>query len=694
MFRQKSVKPCLSALGFNLLVLAVLLLLFEPTPKSDDYDIAMILYGGFTGEFSPHMLYSNILLGKVIQGLMYVCPSISWYYIMQYIGLVLSFSAVTYVIIKKSGGSRCVLPCLMFLLFCGYECYIRITFTKTAGILIIAGFLFILYQIESKETFGLKYFFGIGLIFWGMCIRTSMYQLIAAIFAAAFVIFLLEHRGMEQKELRKWSMYFIVITAGLWLPGGALRALNDWQLSQDSAWQVYSEVNVKRALLNDYGWPAYEEHRKEYEKLGVSANDIEMWKRYGNINDTQVLTPELMDDIRTRIPIGEGASLYQKLDSASKGLLSYYFNDTGIYLFLLFAVCLGVYRRKGGKLRIGLVSGVCVFAYYYMYCRGRLQHHVDVAVLIAGSALLLYYLFPIPEKQKEQKHLYVLAALLAVAFILKFYVGLSTSSYYAAAFGNVVSQKEQFQQNREQLDLLSADEEHLYLFGAYETNWIYDAAWSVMEVVTPGYYHNLYMMNRYEVPDDELILANYGVKNAYREMTNSKMIYFADSGHVSGQIETLCQYIREHYCPEAEYTLVKKLDGLNIYRFTEGDVTPAWTDGEIRDGEGVRADIQAELADGILRVSGYAFVDGTDSYAQNIYLCTGERGSDEEVYSYALQTECEQSSDRDKRHGKYSAFYCERVLEEHAEAEDMLLTLYLDTGTDVYCLPVAMPEES
>lgn len=42
---------CQSVL-LNLLVLIVLLLLFEPTDKPDDFDMSMILYGAYNGKYS------------------------------------------------------------------------------------------------------------------------------------------------------------------------------------------------------------------------------------------------------------------------------------------------------------------------------------------------------------------------------------------------------------------------------------------------------------------------------------------------------------------------------------------------------------------------------------------------------------------------------------------------------------------
>lgn len=147
----------IKAIEINICFLIFFLFVFEPTPKQDDYDQAMVLYGGFTGKYSPYSQYTNYIFSKSVQTLIQIFPKISWYYVIQYIIIFASLTAITFIFVKKGTMKEWLIPVFSFMSFCSYELYVRFTFTKVAGISIIAGFLILLYLIETQK----KYLSGI-----------------------------------------------------------------------------------------------------------------------------------------------------------------------------------------------------------------------------------------------------------------------------------------------------------------------------------------------------------------------------------------------------------------------------------------------------------------------------------------------------------------------------------------------------
>lgn len=559
-------KWILKAIGWNVIALLALLFVFEPTPKSDDYDQVMILNGGFTGHYSPYLPYCNYVFSKFNQILYYLMPDIAWYYVLQYVLIFLSFVLVTIIFERKSDNKKyCEFVIFVVLLFCGYELYIRFTFTKVAGIAIISGFTALLDLILEEQKKIIKYVFPCLLIIAGMTIRVSMYLLIVEVFASSFLIFLLETKKFNIYTLKQTAM-FIFFVLLLYICSTGLSKFHAYMISQDAAWEKWYQVNSARSRLQDYDMADFETYKEEYSAIGLSYNDYCTWKKQAIYMDKDYFTQELLEEIADIRPIQGEKSIIEILTGAFRSSLSYYIGDTGIYLFFIAAIMLFLLDGKNSLKYIIIVFSFCFLAYLYMNYRGRLQHHVDVCPLIAGAFLLLYYScrFKGSSLQKEMKGSILIFAIVLL-FITAFYSEVSSSSYYGSQFGNIASKKEQQKQNKETLDVLSKDKKHYYLFAAFDTNRIYDDVWGMFQKVELGYYSNLGISNRYYLPNIEATLENYEISNVIADSVDSDVIRFAATVHNPEYINIVTTYIREHYNEKAESILVKQIGEVNVY---------------------------------------------------------------------------------------------------------------------------------
>lgn len=673
------------AIFLNLLILLTVLFLFEPTPKQDDYDQTMVLYGGFTGEYSAYAQYINFFLSKAIQSLMYLFPTVSWYYIILYLFVFLSFIVITYVFIKRSESGEWIFPVSVILLFCAYELYIRFTFTKVSGIAMIAGFLFLLYLLEKREVAFSKYLVGILFILFGMIVRNSMYELVVAIFFSVFIITIIKSRKNIEKIIPLIAA-FVLIVVGMY---GCSKALNiiDFKIkAQNDEWSYYGEVNGSRVALQDYEMPEYGEFSVEYSSIGMSENDYDAWKKEGLYNDYAFFTPNLLQEIRNIEPVQKNVGIFQIILKSFRNLLNYYFSDTGIYIFLVSVIFLSFYLKKNRMQYLAPVCCCCIFAYIYMYYRGRLRHHVDVMILIAGAIILLFYCFPIQDNRNtNKKRCYYSISILMLIFVIVHYNKLTYSSYYEENYGSGISQYEEYNKNKENLTLLSEDRKHMYLIGSLSTDYIFNREWTIFDVVTPEFYHNMISSSQYHVPHSDKNLSTFGIKNIYQELTNSKYIYVVTVDERPTFVETLCTYIAEHYYPDVYYTKVKEIDNINIYRFTSGNVRPVWKNKEKGNVGDVISDITiTEAESGEYLIEGYAYIDGIDSYAQNIYLEAKDNMTGISTYAYTLQSENELLLEKNKYHGKYSDF-CGTIPNMNG-VDNMQINIYIETENNVYCL--------
>lgn len=552
-------KNMLRSLVLNILVMAFGVLFFEPTIKSDDYDLSMVLYGAVDGEYSNITMYCLVFFGEVIKCLLTIAPHIPWYAVVNYI--IVFFSLLIISIIMRRHRNECLVFEIIVLPFLAYELYIRLTFTKTAGITIISGLLLLLYLIDCSSKKIVVYGAALVWVLLGVSIRPSMLNLVLEIFFSAFVISIILVNGKKKKAMIIKFILYVLVLLSL---GKILVYISSNIREKDSDWAVYSQYNSARAKLQDYHMLEYKGREEEYNKAGLSENDYIAFKNWALYTDYDFFTIKRLNNISS---ITEESPKENPINRAIKNLCLYYFSETGFYFLflitLLFCCSTGLQRKNKCVIVVSVVV-YSFFAYIYMSYLGRTQHHVDLSVMISAMILIMYYYYRFDCHINNISRALLSAVVIIVVFLFRFSSSLSRASYYA---NDVENQKEYYNNNKRIMDLLSNDKEHIYVFCPLTTNTFYDCIFEPFEIIPKGYYSNLEMTNRYGIPTWDSIAAQYGINNYFKEATDSEIIYFVDLDSNEGWINVVQTYINEHYCSSAKYELVKELGSVNIYRF-------------------------------------------------------------------------------------------------------------------------------
>ena len=141
--RVKETYTLLYAILLNFVVFCILMILFEPSIKVDDYYMSQIAYGQVSGMYDIHLLYVNALVGYLIVFLLNIFPNIAWFTVLQAVVLLCAFILITYLFIQNKKMIWFIGILIMF----QYECLIKMTFTKTTGIALTCGFVFLMAYI-------------------------------------------------------------------------------------------------------------------------------------------------------------------------------------------------------------------------------------------------------------------------------------------------------------------------------------------------------------------------------------------------------------------------------------------------------------------------------------------------------------------------------------------------------------------
>ena len=132
---------------FSLLVngalLLLLLLIFRPKYETNDDMGILCMVSGVKLGADAHLVYINYVLGKILVLCYQAAGGVPWYALIQYGALLGAFTAITYVCLNKIESRNVIWILAAVLTAFSFEAYIRIQYTKTAGILSAAGlFLF------------------------------------------------------------------------------------------------------------------------------------------------------------------------------------------------------------------------------------------------------------------------------------------------------------------------------------------------------------------------------------------------------------------------------------------------------------------------------------------------------------------------------------------------------------------------
>ncbi len=371
----------------GILFMGMFLYLFFPIYNTNDDLSINRLVDGARGIQTPYTVYQHIFLGYLYTFLYRTLGGIPWYGILQYVVIYLSLAAIGYCLVEQFEGISGWILYVFVQLIIGHDCYVRIQFTKTAGVAACAGAaLLILALRRAKEERRLLLSIGgtllicVGLMYREKQALTSM----ALMGPAALYVFL-----QKKEDLRKKAGLCLRLLAPLLLLTAGLHLANEAAYAR-SPWTEYRAFNRVRGQLLDFGMPDFEEHQEELEELHISREAYDMLRGW-TFADPEVFTTETLEKLmemkpaRTLISRDKITAFFKKIpDTLSRRRMAYLF-----YAGLLIWLLLGMHSKIGA---LCIVLEVLCFGglYYYLFAWGRyLVEHVDVAMLMAAGLSIL-----------------------------------------------------------------------------------------------------------------------------------------------------------------------------------------------------------------------------------------------------------------------------------------------------------------
>ena len=544
------------ALISNLLILGAMVAFMRPSFETNDDIVFAELGSGLRGVKDAHLVFQNYGLGMIYRLLYGVTGRLPWYTIVQYMILFAAFTVVTYVLISRLGEISGL--CLFVILACGfgYEGYIHLQFTKTAGIAAAAAVFLLLYLLEQEKYSWWGIAGGILLAVIAYMYREDQFWASCGLMAGAGLLFLFDLRKYRNKKLRRLGI--CVLTFGVLLL--SVFGVDRWDSSKyrSAEWEEYQEFNQLRSELLDYGFPDYDSNQEIYEELGISREAYELYKSW-NFNDTEKFDTEVMKklvDLKQKRPltIRTVTAFIRRFPSDLLRMPMFYF-------FAVFAL-LWILCGKKDVCSVISVLAEClllVAVYFYLYYQGRyMVNRVDVGLWFS-ACLVMLWIFSSGEVRYMNTKVSVLLCMICVVlgqFMMYKDWRLATSSIPEAR----VSQ-------RAVLETIGTDKEHTYLAKSGMLSEI--VCYGPFDRMPENLLDNVYWFGGWEcrTPGYTRAMEVHGIINPYRDVVNNENVYLVDDN-----IDLTLKYIRQYYAENAEAVFVKTIGNVDVYQITDDSV--------------------------------------------------------------------------------------------------------------------------
>lgn len=534
----------------NILMLFVMFLIFRPGFETND-DIGLAnMVNGVRGKFDAHLVYSNYVLGCILALCYRIRQWVPWYSLYQYALMVVSFAAIMYVVVRRSGKLPFLWVALTLISFFSYECYVKMQFTKTAGVASAAGCYLLFYALEKEKIQWPELICGYVLACFGFMVRSDQFFAELALLSAVCLVLLFQLFQKDRGKRGKLLLRDIACAAVLLFLAGGLY-LVDKGAYQTPEWQEYQKYNDARSELLDYGCPDYTKNKEAYEALGINRSAYRMLLGWNHM-DPEVFPLETLEKIialkeKRQVNLDFIKAFFEKFPFKFTVISSFW---TFVVLFA-FSLCWGHYGKEEWAALVYEFLVIMLVYFYLFYCDRYLLNRVDVGIWLAASLVVLWTVSKADQKFSHRMGIVLLTAVLCMQ------QNTARKNWRV----NSEDREAALLEERAVLQSIHTDLDHLYLFKASTIS--FADAYSVLSSIPFEMGKNLYPLGGWAsaTPLYQETLKEYGVTNPFRDIIGNEKIYIIDNG-----IDNTLEYIHTHYDKNAKAVLVSELGAYKIYR--------------------------------------------------------------------------------------------------------------------------------
>lgn len=551
-------KPLIFALIQNCICLLLSVFAFHPHFEENDDVIIAFIAEGVYGARDSHLVYANYCLGDLLKCLYQICPDIRWHSMLQYVFLLLGFTAVSYILIREKKHGK--LLSTLFLLCTFYEAYVSLQYTKTAAIVSVSGYMILLYGLRlirrgerSREGFIMA---SLLLLAYGFTLRSSSFYLATAVFLLPITYEIWSVRKeTETGHQKKLLIAYLTCFAALAVVIVAFWFIDRTAYTSQKDWNAYTVFNEKRMELLDYRYDLmdYDTHGEELEAAGISENDALLYLTW-QFADSGVFNMSLMNQVlEDAAPRSVDMAMFKRmaehLYEEVYGLSALVLGAIGLIVWLFLS------RDRKNYILLAYVGIVLAAVLFYYEYSGRWNHRVVIAVFFATFMLLIQY-GTNGGQYAERKPLLLM---IGICIFLNMGLFLKDSFAYNDYMRGEAVKAAEF--NAYTME----NEGELFLIDPFTDQQAY--RYDVFKSYPEGAFENCTYFGGWlaRSPIYSDVLERFGYHNVFQALKSAaadERIYLVDDHYPEQKL----QYLEEHYGKSLTLERVETLDGYAVYR--------------------------------------------------------------------------------------------------------------------------------
>ncbi len=611
----------------NLLLFLVINIVLNPIYESNDDQAMAYVAMGVWGERDFHLVFINIILGKLLVLLFSIFPGLNWYVVLYELLMFVAITMLINIFEKKCQKKLWAFPIILIIYLFASSYYYYVQFSKAAGILPAVGFLYSIYLIERKECKWYKYILPGTLIILGTFYRFDVIYFIGFIFIPILAYVFLCAEKKQKIFFFSYGILVLVLAFGL-------RITDRMIYQSDKDWAYYMDYNTKRAILTDYGWPNYQANIERFNELGISVVDYDNFQTW-DFADRDLFDTEVLEEL---IKINESTRSVDIWGNYCKifipGFLRYSF--TG---FMFLAIAYLFTHGEGKRKYIGVATIMAfLIAEFILVVRGRFViYRIDISAGLAVAAICCYLAVnnQSSKYEKNSNVIYIFVTCMVMLIAGK------------DVIADIKDHHERLEKNYE-INQLLRTEDGIYLTGT-TTGGIYRT--NIWKGIDEGEYGKIFRMGGWltESPVFLKQMEKEGIQNLYEALVSREDVYCVDNDSYRYKLA----YLNENYNPDTQMFLAKNINGNLIWKYVTEDLQIELAD--YKDGTALLThEVAVSYTEEGLLVEGVIYEPNTNSFEQKVYvvLCDEEAGTQNAYYA----TLGVNATSTDKMNGRYAAF--------------------------------------
>ncbi len=573
---------------------AVAILLSQNEIYQDDWYIQASVDGLFGNDNrSLLVLCTNFFFSFILYLLSLTGLRLFWLHILLVVMNFVSSYLVCIVIANNFKGKIKYYICSIFLIAIAPLVSFEMQFTTTAAYVIAAGCLWLFEAMEKRKKKG-AYIFGIAWICLGSSIRFDCiyYSLIFMGLVWIFKMGIRIYADYKQKKLinikEKLFRNLLPFLVALILVFSMEFAQ---RLAMNYVNPGFSEWNTVRSSIDDYNIPDYYSNIDQYKALGLSYNDYQLLKSWNNL-DPDFFTEDLYKQIKEIKDTNE--PIVQTEESFFAFIVYLWSNVSDHIAFWLVLVCIlliGIFcDYKKFLMSCGLGLSALILTAYFLI-KGRLIWRTEwpiwITICIAFIALLISAQGVCIKKINISKYKTVLLlgavalAILVIApqknvsSVLQLYIArYENENNFGRYLKNKLFKEETIQYVTHDSYITSSlfQNKDLFYFPLWTNNWLQQYPVTdkdIFRTAPIGTAENWGTLGQYMIRLKPIQnnFTNYGITNPFKDLVKDFVRVVVRSDEAYARTRELYQYLKEHYYPNVNFSVVEIVDNAIVGRY-------------------------------------------------------------------------------------------------------------------------------